>query len=49
MKFGLFMYCTIGRRAELEAGMAGHNNQLYQRMLDEIAQYAWCITTTGEA
>lgn len=40
MQFGLFMYCTIGRRAELEAGMAGHNNALYQRMLDEIAQYA---------
>jgi alkanesulfonate monooxygenase SsuD/methylene tetrahydromethanopterin reductase-like flavin-dependent oxidoreductase (luciferase family) len=40
MQFGLFMYCTIGRRHELEQGMAGTNNQLYQRMLDEIAQYA---------
>ncbi|MEM7077694.1 MAG: LLM class flavin-dependent oxidoreductase [Pseudomonadota bacterium] len=40
MKFGLFMYCTVGRRGELEQGMAGRNNTLYQRMLDEIAQYA---------
>jgi alkanesulfonate monooxygenase SsuD/methylene tetrahydromethanopterin reductase-like flavin-dependent oxidoreductase (luciferase family) len=47
MKFGLFMYCTIGRRAELEAGMAGHNNQLYQRMLDEIAQYARFADNNG--
>ncbi len=40
MKFGLFMYCTIGRRDELEAGMAGCKPELYQRMLDEIAGYA---------
>ena len=40
MKFGLFMYCTIGRRAELEQGMAGRKPELYQRMLTEIAQYA---------
>lgn len=40
MKFGLFMYCTIGRRKELEAGMAGRRPELYQRMLDEIASYA---------
>ena len=40
MKFGLFMYCTIGRRAELEQGMAGRKPELYQRMLSEIAQYA---------
>ncbi len=40
MEFGLFMYCTVGRREELERGMAGHDNSLYQRMLDEIAQYA---------
>jgi alkanesulfonate monooxygenase SsuD/methylene tetrahydromethanopterin reductase-like flavin-dependent oxidoreductase (luciferase family) len=40
MKFSLFMYCTIGRRAELEAGMAGQKPGLYQRMLDEIAEYA---------
>lgn len=40
MDFNLFMYCTIGRRAELEAGMAGHKPELYQRMLSEIAEYA---------
>jgi len=43
MKFDLFMYCTMGRRHELEAGLAGLNNEYYQRMLAEIrdiAQYA---------
>ena len=40
MKFGLFMYCTVGRRNELEQGMAGRKPELYQRMLSEIAQYA---------
>ncbi len=40
MDFGLFMYCTVGRRHELERGMAGQNNVYYQRMLDEIAAYA---------
>jgi len=39
MRFSLFMYCTVGRRAELEAGMAGRNPELYQRTLDEIAEY----------
>ena len=47
MQFGLFMYCTVGRRAELEAGMAGRNNDLYQRMLDEIAQYARFADANG--
>jgi hypothetical protein len=40
MQFNLFIYCTVGRRAELEAGMAGQRNELYQRVLDEIAEYA---------
>ena len=40
MDFNLFMYCTVGRREELERGMAGRDNALYQRMLDEIAHYA---------
>lgn len=40
MKFGLFMYCTVGRRAELERGMAGRDPELYQRMLSEIADIA---------
>ena len=39
MDFNLFQYCTVGRRAELEAGMAGRRGDLYQRMLDEIAEY----------
>lgn len=40
MKFGLFVYCTVGRREELEAGMAGCNPDLYQRMLGELADVA---------
>ncbi len=40
MRFSLFMYCTIGRRSELEQGCAGMRPELYQRMLDEIAAYA---------
>ena len=40
MKFSLFMYCTVGRKDELQAGLAGLNNDYYQRMLDEIADIA---------
>ncbi|HEY5646317.1 MAG TPA: LLM class flavin-dependent oxidoreductase, partial [Pseudomonadales bacterium] len=40
MKFGLFVYCTIGRRAELEAGMAGTRPELYQRMIHELGDLA---------
>jgi hypothetical protein len=40
MDFHAFMYVTIGRRHELERGMAGKDPVLYQRMLDEIAEYA---------
>ena len=47
MDFNLFMYCTIGRRAELEAGMAGRKPELYQRMLSEIAEYATFADQTG--
>ena len=28
MQFNLFMYCTVGRRAELESGMAGKDPRL---------------------
>ena len=49
MKFNLFMYCTVGRRAELEAGMAGKNHALYQRMLAEIAEYARVADESGYA
>ncbi|WP_420625094.1 LLM class flavin-dependent oxidoreductase [Candidatus Poriferisodalis sp.] len=47
MKFSLFMYCTIGRRHELEAGLAGLNNDYYQRMLGEIAEIARFADETG--
>ena len=37
IRFNPFMYCTVGRRAELERGMAGKDPALFQRMLAEIA------------
>ncbi len=43
MKFHLFYRPTIGRKHELEQGMAGHSDDLYQRMLgaiDEQARFA---------
>ena len=47
MQFGLFVYCTVGRRQELEAGMAGRNPVLYRRMLAELADYAQFAETRG--
>ena len=47
MKFGLFVYCTVGRRQELEAGMAGKNPVLYRRMLAELADYARFAESRG--
>ena len=47
MDFHAFMYVTIGRRHELERGMAGKDPVLYQRMLDEIAEYARVCDATG--
>jgi alkanesulfonate monooxygenase SsuD/methylene tetrahydromethanopterin reductase-like flavin-dependent oxidoreductase (luciferase family) len=49
MQFHLFMYCTVGRRSELEAGMAGQRPELYQRMLDEIAEYVRFADEAGFA
>ena len=49
MKFNLFMYCTVGRRDELERGMAGQDPELYQRMLGEIAGYARLADDLGFA
>jgi len=40
MKFGLFVYCTVGRKEELQAGLAGRNPDLYHRMLHELGDYA---------
>ena len=47
MDFHAFMYVTIGRRHELERGMAGKDPVLYQRMLDEIADYARLCDASG--
>lgn len=49
MDFHAFMYVTIGRRRELEQGMAGKNPVLYQRMLDEIGAYARLCEAAGYA
>lgn len=49
MDFNLFMYCTIGRPEELKAGMAGKRPDLYQRMLEEIAEYAAFADQAGYA
>ena len=49
MDFHAFMYVTIGRRHELERGMAGKDPVLYQRMLDEIADYARLCNASGWA
>lgn len=47
MKFNLFMYCTIGRRSDLERGKAGLKEDLYQRMLMEIAEYVGFADESG--
>lgn len=47
MDFHAFMYVTIGRRPSLERGMAGKDPALYQRMLNEIAEYARACDATG--
>lgn len=47
--FNLFMYCTAGRRHELERGMAGKDPTLYRRMLDEIAGYVSLADELGYA
>lgn len=49
MRFHLFMYVTVGRRPELEAGRAGQRPDLYQRMLDEIAEYVGVADQAGFA
>jgi len=47
--FNLFIYCTVGRRAELEAGLAGLRPELYQRTLAEIAEYVEVADDAGYA
>ncbi len=40
MKFGLFYLPTIGLKSEIERGMAGQDNKLYQQMLRELGEQA---------
>ena len=47
MDFDLFVYGTIGRRHELEAGQAGLRNDLYQRMLTELADLVRTADAAG--
>ena len=49
MDFNLFSYFTLGRRPELEAGLAGLRVELYQRMLDETAEIAAAADEMGFA
>jgi alkanesulfonate monooxygenase SsuD/methylene tetrahydromethanopterin reductase-like flavin-dependent oxidoreductase (luciferase family) len=49
IRFNPFVYCTVGRRSELERGMAGKDPVLYQRMLDELAQYVTLADDAGYA
>ncbi|MGD9601244.1 MAG: LLM class flavin-dependent oxidoreductase [Gammaproteobacteria bacterium] len=49
MDFNLFAYFTMGRRHELEAGLAGLKGELYQRMLEEVAEIARFADTAGFA
>lgn len=49
IRFNPFVYCTVGRRAELELGIAHKDPLLYQRMLDEIAEYVGLAANAGYA
>ena len=44
-KTGVFLLPSIGTRDEMQAGMAGRNNDLYQRMLHDIREIA--VTADG--
>ena len=39
MKFHLMQTGVVGRRHEIEAGMAGQRPELYQRFLEEVKGY----------
>lgn len=49
IRFNPFIYCTVGRRHELEQGMAGKDPARFQRMLDEIAEYVGFADDAGYA
>ncbi len=40
MKVSVFYLPSIGSRAEIEKGMAGLRNDLYQQMLQELTEQA---------
>lgn len=49
MKFHLIQPGVIGRRADLEKGMAGQNGELYQRYLAEVRDYIRLADQLGYA
>ncbi|MNZ68680.1 3,6-diketocamphane 1,6 monooxygenase [compost metagenome] len=49
MKFHLMQTGVIGRRYELEAGMAGQRPELYQRFLSEVRDYVRLADELGYA
>lgn len=49
MKFNLIQTGTIGRIADIEAGMAGQNHDLYQQYLDEVKGYVKIAEEFGYA
>src|SRR5882724_9441430 len=49
MKFHLMQTGVVGRRAEIEAGMAGQRADLYQRFLEEIRGYVRLADELGFA
>ncbi len=46
-KTGVFLLPSIGSRAEMEAGMAGRNNDLYQKMLYDIKEIGMTADQLG--
>ncbi|WP_297837707.1 LLM class flavin-dependent oxidoreductase [Pseudomonas sp.] len=49
MKFNLMQTGVIGRRYEIEAGMAGQRPELYQRFLSEVKDYVRLADDLGYA
>jgi alkanesulfonate monooxygenase SsuD/methylene tetrahydromethanopterin reductase-like flavin-dependent oxidoreductase (luciferase family) len=49
VKFNLMQTGVVGRRSEIEQGMAGQRNDLYQRFLEEIRGYVQLADELGYA
>jgi hypothetical protein len=49
MEFHLIQAGAVGRRKELEQGMAGQRDDLYQRYLDEVRAYVQAADELGYA